>query len=81
MVARGGLIGGLACGKIRGMIRGALHGLAHDPARLLQTAHHMLTGCPDRVLQAHRLRNRRGAVHHAAHRLARKPGGSRGGRH
>lgn len=73
MVARGGLIGGLARGKIRG--------LAHDPARLLQTAHHMLTGCPDRVLQAHRLRNRRGAVHHAAHRLARKAGGSRGGRH
>lgn len=81
MVARGGLIGGLARGKIRGMIRGALHGLAHDPARLLQTAHHMLTGCPDRVLQAHRLRNRRGAVHHAAHRLPRKAGGSRGGRH
>ncbi len=68
-------------GLIRGMIRRALHGLAHDPARLLQTARHMLTGCPDRVLQAHGPRNRRGTVHHAAHRLARKAGVSRGGRH
>ena len=69
-------------GLIRGMIRRALHSLAHDPARLLQTARHMLTGCPDRVLQAHHgPRNRRSTVHHAAHRLARKAGGSRGGCH
>lgn len=77
MTARSGLIRG----KIRGMIRRALHGLAHDPARLLQTAQHMLPGGPDRVLQAHGLWNRCGAVHHAAHRLARKARGSRGDRH